>query len=115
MITELQGIVDGQVIDSKVRKEGVTPAVTLASAEVYTSPIANFTGQIVVVDKTNESSAVATCHVHNGVQVISSVTGSANIGSAADTASKLNVYVAGGSVTIQNLTGDDAVVVANIV
>lgn len=115
MITKVEGVVDGQVIDSKIRKAGVTPAQTLADAEVYTSPIEGYTGQIVVVDETNESSAVATCHVHAGDQVISSVTGSANIGDAADTASKLNVYVAGGFVTIQNLTGAEAVVVANIV
>lgn len=109
------GVVGGEVIDQNIERTGVSPAITLANAGVFDTEASAVTGHLLIVDATAESSAIAICHINAGAQVIASITGSSDISDTKDTASKVNVYVEGGTIQIQNLTGAEAIISANIV
>jgi hypothetical protein len=74
--------------------------------------MAGFTGSLSVM--TADDSGIATCYVTAGVQVIGSVTGGAGLSDTKGTASKLNVYVEGGTIKIENQTGADVSVEARL-
>lgn len=115
MIERLEAVVNGETVTSEIRTNGVSPEETLAIDGVFDTGIEDLTGYLTIKDVTNESTSIALCHLHNGAQVIESISGSANIGSAKNTASKLNAYVEGGIIKIQNKTGAEVVFAANII
>lgn len=97
-------VVNGEVIHQDDNKTGITPSVSIADAEIFDTGIDAFVGNLSV--KTEEDGVVALCSIASGVQVIESVTGSAEFSDTKATATKVNVYVEGGTIRVQNLTGD---------
>lgn len=112
MYKKALSVVNGEVIDQKDDKTGLSPAETIADDGVYDTGIDAFTGSFNI--SLGDDSAVALCHVASGTQVISSVTGSSALSDTKDTDTKVNVYVEGGSIKIQNLSGDAVVVEARL-
>lgn len=105
-------LVDGEVIDQVDQKTGIAPAIELANSEVYDTGIDAFTGSITV--SVEGEGAIATCHVASSAQVISGVAGSSVFSGTEDTASSVNVFVSGGTIQIQNLTGSDVSISARL-
>lgn len=107
-----EALVNGEVIDSCDLITGVKPVLTIADGDAYDTGVEGFTGTIIVE---GEDSAIVTCYQTAGAQVIGSVTGGANVSDTKDTASKLNVYVEGGSIVVQNNTGEDLAIKAKFI
>lgn len=97
-------LVGGEVVDQLDGRTGVTPAVSLADAEVYDTGVSAYTGHVYI--ETESDGAIIPCHVAAGVEVVGDVIGSSEFSNAKDTADKVNVYVEGGTIQIQNSTGD---------
>ena len=60
------------------------------------------TGVLTVVDNTNNDSAVFNVHLSNDVMIVAKAFGDAAFTAAVDTATSINVYQAGGKLTVQN-------------
>ena len=104
--------VGSEVVDQLDERTGVAPAQVIADGEALDTKMAVFTGSLSVM--TADDSGIATCYVTSGVQVIGSVTGGAGLSDTKGTASKLNVYVEGGTIKIENQTGADVSVEARL-
>ena len=104
--------VGSEVVDQLDERTGVAPAQVIADGEALDTKMAGFTGSLSVM--TADDSGIATCYVTAGVQVIGSVTGGAGLSDTKGTGSKINVYVEGGTIQIENQTGADISVEARL-
>lgn len=105
-------VINGEVIDQQDDKTGIAPPMVIASTETLDTGIDAFTGNMSV--SIGDDSGIATCYVTAGVQVVGSVTGGAEFSDTEDNASTLNIYVDGGNIILQNLTGADVTVSARL-
>ena len=92
-------------IDAKEEQAGFTPSVSIANAAIVDTSISDFSGLMILEDVDNGHSAIAQVHKNANAVVISSVTGSAEINDTKDNASTINIYVEGGTIQVQNLSG----------
>jgi len=96
-------VVGSEVVDQCDLKDGLAPAETIADSGVLDTGISDFSGHLVA--DVGEDSTIAACHVASDAQVISGLTGSAAFNAAKDNASTINIYVEGGTIQVQNLSG----------
>lgn len=108
-------VVGGEVIDNIQEQTGLIPALTLADGDAVNAGLKGVTGHLAIKDLTADSSALAVCHVDEGLQVIDNLAGAGTISDSKDTASSVNVYVESGSIFVQNTTGADVEVSIEIV
>ncbi len=105
-------VFNGEVVDQQDDKTGIVAPQAIASTETLDTGISEFTGHMSV--SIGDDSGIAVCYKTAEVQVVGSVVGGAEFSSTKDTASKLNIYVEGGNIIFQNLTGADVSVTCRL-
>lgn len=100
------GLVDNEVIKqaevqtSALKLKGDSQDIEVDAT--YDSSFSDKTSLLIISDNTNEASAIISIHNAAGTATLTKLAGSANIGIVKDAASKLNVYVEGGVIVVQN-------------
>jgi len=97
---KVYGQVGSEVVDQFDSVDGLLAPVVLAIGETIDTGISDFTGTAHVSDGTDSQSVA--CSIAAGVQAIGTAAGA---GTAA-----MTIAVAGGSITIENISGAEATV-----
>jgi len=110
----LLGVFGGQTVDAQEERTGLIPQ-TMEDAAVIDTTVSSAVGHISIENETANTSGIAAVYMIAGAITIADLSGGAGVSIAKDTANSVNVYVEGGTIQVQNLTGGEASVKAQII